>query len=241
MKKIFTLNDPDVKKIRQSHPALKGRKLIGSGQYSGVFESDNPDTVLKLSIDEASYLFHNDAFLRPESHHFSQAVRDFGRVGTFTTSKNVTRTKLTNPVELQVPIYLYEIEKLHKIPQGTPNSLLSRRIAKDWRDGDERSQVIDYRPRAKDIVRHLRDNAFYQHDNPTVIDALEELAQFVQDYDRAFVDLHGANMMQRADGTFVFSDPIGDDRIYNAHYTFKPVTTVTTADIRRLKAEYESA
>lgn len=239
--KIFTLTDPLVKEIRKNHPALAGRKLIGSGQYSGVFESDNENTVLKLSIDEASYLFHTDALYRPDSHHFANVIHNFGRVGTFTTSKNVTRTKLTNPIELQVPIYLYEIERLHKIPQGTSNATLSRRIAKDWREGDKQSQVPDYRSRAKDIAHHLRDNAFYQHDNPTIIDALDELAQFMQDYDRAFVDLHGANMMQRADGTFVFSDPIGDDRIYNAHYTFRPVTTLTAADVRALKAETQSA
>lgn len=239
--KIFTLNDPDVKKIRRDHPALSGQKLIGSGQFSGVFESGNENTILKLSIDEASYLFHTDELLRPESHHFARVVRNFGRVGTFTTSKNVTRTKLTNPVELQVPIYLYEIEKLYKIPQNTANSTISRRIAKDWRTQDYLSSCVDLRSRAKDIVHHLRDSAFYQYDNPTIIEALEEIAQFMADYDRAFVDLHGANMMQRADGTFVFSDPIGDDRIYNAHYTFKPLTTFTTADVRKLKEEYQSA
>lgn len=237
--KIFTLNDPVVKTVRQTHPILKGRKLIGSGQFSGVFEGDSEDTVFKLSIDEASYLFHTDKLLRPESHHFAKVVRNFGSVGTFTTSKNIQRTKITNPIELQVPIYLYEIERLHKIPQNTHNALLARRITKDWRTQDLRSHCPDLRTRAKDIVRHLRDNAFYQHDNPTVIDALDELAQFMMDYDRAFVDLHGANMMQRLDGTFVFSDPIGDDRIYNAHYTFKPVTTLSSDDIRKLKSEYE--
>lgn len=239
--KIFTLNDTVVKDIRQTHPALKGRKLIASGQFSGVFEGDTDGTVLKLSIDEASYLFHTDGFLRPSSHHFATIAHDFGCVGTFTTSKNVTRTALTNPVELKVPIYLYEVEKLQKIKQCTANAKISRRISKDWRVQDHLSPVKDLRNRAKDIVRHLRDSAFYQHENPTIIDALDEIADFMMGYDQAFVDLHGANMMQRADGTFVFSDPIGDNRIYSAHYTFKASSHLTSSDIRQIQREIKAA
>lgn len=237
--KIFTLNDPIVKAIRRDHPALQDRKLIGSGQFSGVFEGSSENTVLKLSIDEASYIFHTDSLLKPlNSPHFAKVTHNFGRVGTFTTSKNVTRTQLSNPIELRVPIYLYEVEKLAKIPQGSVNGRLAKRLAKDWRTQDELSTCSDLRTRAQDVAFHLRDNAYYQHDNKSVMDAIDEIADFMADYDQAFVDIHGANMMQRQDGTFVFSDPVGDLRIYNSHYTFRPVTTLTTEDVKRIREEY---
>lgn len=236
--KIFTLNDPIVKEIRRSHPVLQGRKLIGSGQFSGVFEGTTPDTVLKLSIDEASYLFHTDNLLKPtDGHHFTQVKFDFGRVGTFTTSKNITRTALSNPVELNVPVYLYEVEKLQKITPNSDNAKIVKRLTKDWRDQDVLSTCQDIRSRARDIAFKLRDMAFYQHVNPTIMDALDEIADFMMDYDSAFVDIHGANMMQRADGTFVFSDPVGDLRIYNSHYTFRPINSLTAEDIARIRAD----
>lgn len=241
--KIFTLNDPIVKDLRKSHPMLQGRKLIGSGQFSGVFEGVTKGTVLKLSIDEASYLFHTDGFLKPSSHHFAQVTDNFGRVGTFTTSKNITRTALSNPVELQVPIYLYEVEMLQKIPQSTANHRLAKRLTRDWREQDGLSTCVDLRSRAKDIAHHLRDNAYYQHDNRSVMDAIDEIADFMMGYNEggAFVDIHGANMMQREDGTFVFSDPVGDLRIYNSHYTFRPVASLSSKDISRIRNELRKA
>lgn len=242
--KIFTLNDPIVKDLRRSHPMLQGRKLIGSGQFSGVFEGVTKGTVLKLSIDEASYLFHTDNFLKPSNdQHFTRVTDNFGRVGTFTTSKNITRTALSNPIELQVPIYLYEVEMLHKIPQGTANHRLAKRLTRDWRTQDSLSTCKDLRNRAKDIAHHLRDNAFYQHDNRSVMDAIDEIADFMIGYNEegAFVDIHGANMMQREDGTFVFSDPVGDLRIYNSHYTFRPVASLTTTAISRIRNELRQA
>lgn len=238
--KIFTLNDPIVKEIRRTHPELQGRKLIGSGQFSGVFEGSTEDTVLKLSIDEASYLFHTDSLLKPTSHHFAKFTKDFGNVGMFTTSKNIPRTKLSNPIELEVPIYMYEVEKLDKIEQKTDNATLSRRLTKDWRELDVRSRYKCLVDRARDVAFHLRDIAFYQHVNKSVMDAIDELADFMKDYgkDKAFADIHGANMMQRKDGTFVFSDPVGDLRIYNSHYTFRPPTTITTEGVRQARLKY---
>lgn len=235
--KIFTLNDPIVRKIRASHPMLRGQKLIGSGQFSGVFEGIAPNTALKLSIDEASYKFHTRLKGHESAKHFSRMTDDFGIVGTFTTSKNVTRTTLTNPIELNVPIYLYEVEKLEKIKPKTDNRKLAMRLTKDWRLLDHSGTHEDYRKRVGKIVSILADQAYYRS-QPTVLQSLDFLAEFMLDYDGAFVDLHGANMMQRDDGTFVFSDPVGDSRIYNSHYTFKPVTEITTQDMIRLKDEY---
>lgn len=235
--KIFTLNDPVVRAIRADHPMLQGQKLIGSGQFSGVFEGVAPNTVLKLSIDEASYKFHTRLKGHKSAKHFSRMTDDFGVVGTFTTSKNVTRTALSNPVELQVPIFLYEVEKLGKIAPKTDNRKLAMRLTKDWRSIDHAALHEDYRERVGKIVSILADQDYYRS-HPSVLQSLDFLAEFMLDYDGAFVDLHGANMMQRDDGTFVFSDPVGDSRIYNSHFTFKPVTEITTQDMVRLKDEY---
>lgn len=235
--KIFTLNDPIVRKIRASHPMLQGQKLIGSGQFSGVFEGIAPNTVLKLSIDEASYKFHTRLKGHKSAKHFSRMTDDFGIVGTFTTSKNITRTALTNPIELNVPIYLYEVEKLEKIKPKTDNRKLAMRLTKDWRSIDHAALHEDYCKRVGKIVSVLADQDYYRS-QPSILQSLDFIAEFMLDYDGAFVDLHGANMMQRDDGTFVFSDPVGDSRIYNSHFTFKPVTEITTQDMIRLKDEY---
>ncbi len=47
-------------------------------------------------------------------------------------------------------------------------------------------------------------------------------------YGDAFYDIHAANLMQRADGTIVFSDPVGSIDIYTSGYgDFKPIVSLS--------------
>lgn len=223
MRKIFTLRDKVVQNLRSTHPLLKGKPLLGSGTFSGVFEGSSEDTVLKLTIDEASYIFHTDELLRRTGQHFTKVLDNYGKVGTFTTSKNIKRTKITQPIELDVPVYLYEVERLEKIPTTSEYSTLARKLSRDWRREACQSGDLEENVRALHVVQHLRDNSYFQFEHPTIMDALEEVGTFIRDYGEAFPDIHSGNMMQRKDGSFVLSDPIGDTRIYNAHYSFAPL------------------
>ncbi|WP_151708847.1 hypothetical protein [Acinetobacter brisouii] len=235
MSKLFVLNDPAVRELRESHPLLKNKALIGTGQFSGVFEGSRPDTVYKLSIDRASYIFHTSYLGKSDRTHFTKVIQDHGIVGRFKTSKNVVRTKLSNPRELDAPIYLYEVEKLHKIPVKTENKLLSMRITKDWRTFDFASDQQELFHRALDVSTQIQERPYMQGQD-SVLEALLSISYFLGEYSDAFVDIHGANMMQRANGDFVFSDPIGDLFIYNSHYTFGSVNEITPEMFESIKS-----
>lgn len=227
MSKLFVLTDKSVREVRRNHPALKGRKLIGKGQFSGVFESDKPDTVLKLSIDRASYIFHTKYLQNLNAHNaqfFSRVIADYGIVGHFTTSKNVKRTAISQPLELNAPMYLYEVERLKKLNLGSESHLLARRIHKYYSESFslERTTVelIGAEQRFNYVINKLLE---HRDLNLTkcgkAFSALASLRNFLDSYEDSFADLHGANFMQRENGDFVFSDPVGDKFIYDCHHT----------------------
>ena len=219
--KIFTLNDAVVRSLRKHHPILQGKKLIASGHFSGVFESDHPNKVLKLSIDKAGYFFLKDFASKSTCKHFPRIGADYGVVGSFVTSKNIKRTQITQPVHLTVPIYLYEVEKLFKIPQKTESYRMGQHMTKGWRSLYSRCRISEYADACINSLAMLSTQPLFTH-CPTAIDGLREIADFMKSYgNNAFIDFHGANFMQRKDGTFVFSDPVGDAYIYNNHFCSK--------------------
>jgi hypothetical protein len=217
--KILTLNDKTVRQLRANHPILKGKKLLASGQFSGVFECSET-TVLKLSIDEQSYNFLK-ALDESNQKHFPKLMTDYGEVGRFVTSRNIKVTAISKPIQYDVPLYLYEVEKLQKIPASTENRKIITRISKDWRALDNGLFCESRQERALKIANALRENVELLKFNPTIMNAVDTLAAFVHQNEGAFADLHGMNFMQRDDGTLVFSDPIGDLRIYKGHYALR--------------------
>ncbi|ENK7492553.1 hypothetical protein SLL49_003820, partial [Acinetobacter baumannii] len=65
-------------------------------------------------------------------------------------------------------------------------------------------------------------------DVPTLLPYFEKLNNFVGSYGDAFYDIHAANLMQRSDGTIVFSDPVGSIDIYTSgHGEFKPIVSLS--------------
>lgn len=229
---MFVLSDANIKSIRNNHPALKGKKLIGTGQYSGVFEGSNPNTVLKLSIDRASYVFHTSYMLDHQSSHITKVIKDYGIVGNFVTSKNVTRTAYSQPDELTVPVFLYEVEKLDKIQMKTPNKLLSHRLTADWRKLNRREEDECEYECSKKAIAELKAKE-YMKGQESCIEALELITYFNFIYSDSFSDIHGANLMQRPNGEFVFSDPIGDLHLYCCHRAFRYDAEINTENAQR--------
>lgn len=226
--KILLMNDPSVIAIRKNHDALKGRKLIASGMFSGIFESGNPNTVLKLTACPASYLLLTDNALKIEDVHSPKLIQNYGQVGEYLVGKNVKETHLTKPNRKLVPLYLFEVEKLEKIAKGENRSLalnltyeLRRKLA-----------LLEYgssvRGATAKILIELSKELPQLQNTPSIANYFEKLNQFVGNYGDAFYDIHAANLMQRSDGTVVFSDPVGSIDIYTSgHGNFKPVVSLS--------------
>jgi len=221
---IFILNDQSVKDVKNTHVALKGKKLIARGQFSGVYESGNSDTVLKLSIDAMGYesIFGSNALSR-ESNHFTQPIRDFGKVGEFVVGKNISQTAITQPKMMPVPMFLYEVERLEKLPVKGANRSLVNRICKKLRILNGCSFIDDRHERN---VTCLMDLAVDENlkDHPSLGLSFLQMANFLKANADAFPDLHTGNFMQRKDGTLVISDPVGSTSIFECCNTFKPIS-----------------
>ncbi|MFC2996391.1 hypothetical protein ACFODO_14190 [Acinetobacter sichuanensis] len=221
MAKIFVLSDKAVLNIRKKHPALKGKKLIASGQFSGVFESDNPNTVLKLSIDDMSYKFLLGESAT-QSDSLVKVVKDYGIVGEFVTSKNISPSLVSNPISTTVPIFLYEVERLQKLDTKGENRRVVNRLCKRFRELNAYSFIDNQAERFVMCLVDLSSDDLVS-DKPEMADAFVLLAEFINQNPDSFADLHTGNFMQREDGTVVISDPIGSTVIFNNHNTFSPI------------------
>ncbi|NWK74363.1 hypothetical protein HYG93_08665 [Acinetobacter sp. SwsAc6] len=220
--KFFPLNNSIVQKLRHNHPALIGRRLHGSGKFSGIFEGSTENSVLKLSIDKASYIFNTNNHYK--NKHFIKLVKDYGQVGIYSLHHNMKQPKSTHTNLIQVPIYLYEVEKLNKITSNTKNHELARYLVKNWQKYNALSCSDDLKNSVNNFVSHLRSQSIATKNFQSIIDALDQLKTFMNhcNNESAFFDLHSTNMMQREDGTLVFSDPIADFQIYSYYYrTYK--------------------
>lgn len=226
--KILLMNDSSVTTVRKTHEALKGRKLIASGMFSGVFESGNPNTVLKLTACPATYYMLNDEAIKIDDIHSPKLIKNYGQVGEYLVGKNVKETNLTKPNKKLVPLFLFEVERLEKISKGPNRSLalnltyeLRRRLA-----GLEHG--ISVRGATAKILIEMANQLPQLKDVPTLLPYFEKLNNFVGSYGDAFYDIHAANLMQRSDGTIVFSDPVGSIEIYTSgHGEFKPIVSLS--------------
>jgi hypothetical protein len=218
--KFFPLNSSIVQKLRHSHPALKGRRLLDSGKFSGIFEGSTENSVFKLSIDKASYIFNTKSDYNSTNQHFIKLNKDYGQVGIYALHHNIRQSKATLTNLTQVPIYLYEVEKLYKITTNTKNYELAQHLVNNWQKFHGLSCSKDLNNSIVSFVSHLKHLNSDQQYSDTIINALENVANFISRYakESAFTDLHSSNMMQRNDGTFVFSDPIADFQIYSHFY-----------------------
>lgn len=193
--KILKLTDPGVKRVINSHPALRGKQRIGRGFYSVVF--DNGDTVLKLTADAHHYDLLQ---FYAEGPHFPKVIVNHGYVGDQKAG--------------EFPLYLLEIEKLVKVPGKTDNSRLVYKMCKAASRMMAAKTPIFERHADKIQMARIVPETFYQmaedKDLPAGIrEGLEQLGRFSLDYDGVGMDFHPTNFMQReATGELVLSDPI---------------------------------
>lgn len=238
MSKILLLNSKEVKRAR-SHPTLKGKKLIASGMFSGVYEGNSPETVLKLTICPASYAMLTDPRF-VNNPHATKLVNNYGQVGEFMTGTNVIETKLTKPVKRLVPMYLVEIERLHKtannaakkvaahVSQATRKAIMSTREDESHRKNQ--AKALRELAKSSKLIGNIESYAQY----------FEHLIAFVEGNKNAFFDMHQANTMMRVDGTVVFSDPIGSNDVYETQGIFAGILTNSDVNWSEVKQDHKA-
>lgn len=238
MSKILLLNSKEVKGAR-NHPTLKSKKLIASGMFSGVYEGNSPETVLKLTICPASYAMLTDSRFA-DNPHATKLINDYGQVGEFMTGTNIIETKLTKPVKRLVPMYLVEIERLHKTANSDAKKVaahVSRAMRKAIMTtfGDE-----SHRDNQAKALRKLASDSKLIGKIESYAEYFECLIAFVEGNRNAFFDMHQANTMMREDGTVVFSDPIGSNDVYETQGIFAGILSNSDVNWSEVKQDHKA-
>jgi hypothetical protein len=112
MTNVISLKDFAVARLRYSHPAFKGTKLLARGSFSGVYSMPQTDRVLKLTTDSRHMSYLTD-IASPAGIHKPRVLNNHGQVGN---------------TEDNLALYLVEVEKLKAVRRGTENGLLARRV-----------------------------------------------------------------------------------------------------------------
>ncbi len=185
-RKLFSQNE---KKVRQAidHPLLARTKLIGRGAYSMIFLGAS--NVFKLSADRVAYELAASQ-MQWQCASLPKVIGLHGQIGT---------------TDGGLPLFLMEIEHLEKLVAGTEQRKLCLSIGRRVRQNCGRCETV---------TEQLREAASFLP-NGDVRNALNHLADFAETRpDRALLDMHGSNFMQRPPtGMIVISDPFLDTEI----------------------------
>ena len=178
------------------HPLLAGRKVIGRGAFSLVFEGTKKNTVLKLTVDSCNYFMLNCWAYRVEHRHFPRVVERHGDIDVVRINGH------------DYPLFLFEIEKLQHLERGTDSYRLARLLRQSantassgvlWKmEEDVRATVT--------LGSMMKDAALPR----SVRNALGQLEEFCSNYEDFGLDLHMGNMMQRKNGELVLTDPLSN-------------------------------
>jgi len=171
------------------HPLLAGRTEIGRGEYSIVLDHDDPERVYKV-VSSPADLFLDTADDRPRGPHFPVVHANHGAISRARSG---------------YLFHLLEMERLFPLQEGSASAALANRLVEaywcacqQWsRLGPDMGRIALY---------HLAVTPAEMPDS--LKQALKALSDFVEEY-RVMPDLLNANnLMVRADGTLVFSDPV---------------------------------
>jgi len=111
---LLSLKDFAVRRLRATHPAFKGTRVLARGTFCVVFETPDPTRVLKLTVDRAHSSYLADGICDDEQYR-PRVLADHGDVG-----------ELESGLELR----LFEVERLQKIAPATVTSRLARQLIK---------------------------------------------------------------------------------------------------------------
>ena len=171
------------------HALLDGKPEIGRGEYSIVIDKGDGERVYKVVSSPADYFLYT-ADDRPRGPHFPIVYADHGVIGR---------------AQSGYPFHLIEMERLYPLAEGSTAAELSRRLIEyywsacaQWnRLGADMGRIALY---------HLTVDPLKIGDS--LQEALRALSDFVEEYQVLPDILNANNLMMRADGTLVFSDPV---------------------------------
>lgn len=199
IRKALRLDHLEVK-LALRHPLLEGKKPIGRGCFSAIFEGTRKNTVLKLTVNDIGYWLFNCWATKVEHRHFPRIIDRHGDIGT---------VKLRGT---DYPLFLFEMEKLEELQPNTDTKRLAKRIQTSvatasskaglWMRDDLRSAMM---------VQHMMKDVTLPR---SIRNALGQLENFCCDYSGGQIDLHMGNMMQRKNGEFVITDPLANMSIW---------------------------
>lgn len=182
------------------HPLIAGKKPIGRGVFSAVFEGTRKNTVLKMTCDDIGYWMLNDPYVGVKHRHFPKVVESHGEIGTMTIGRE------------EHTIYLFEMEKLNRLETGSEAKRLSRQITMtgnsasyniegSWRSCSRTAAVLANMVEDKALPKSIRN-------------ALTQLCDFCHNISGGTLDMHGGNFMQRDNGELVMTDPLANMKIH---------------------------
>jgi hypothetical protein len=172
--------------IRKAHS--KGFKFLGAGCYSAVFQSKDPDTVIKVGADIFDpYLYYVREITSKENKHFPKVKKLY--------------------VDNDNGYYIVYLEKLFEMQE---EHLVRYQEIYDWAVKEQAKP--SWADATLDVaVNTIVDLADYRS-YPEIVQAktFGDVS-----YDACRLDLHESNVMCREDGTFVFADPLCNYKMYD--------------------------
>jgi hypothetical protein len=199
--KALRLDDRNVKSA-MNHPLLKDKKPIGRGVFSAVFEGTRKNTVLKMTVDDISYCLLNDCTVGVKHRHFPRVIENHGDIGAARINW------------MHYPIYLYEVERLEKLKNGSDTKRLARMISKSQDKAHRRNSIYrldDYTKAHIELTVMARDAMLPR----SIRNALSLLSDFCSNMPGSVLDMHLGNFMQRKNGELVITDPLASAEIMN--------------------------
>lgn len=171
------------------HPLLDGKKEIGRGEYSIVLDKGDGERVYKIVSSPADYFLYT-AEDRPLGVHFPVTYADHGIIGRARSG---------------YPLHLLEMEKLFPLSEGSPAARLAHSLIELYWSACQTWQRLGA-DMGRIALHHLTTSPLaIEH---SLHEALKALSDFVEEYQVRPDILNANNLMQRKDGTLVFSDPV---------------------------------
>ncbi|WP_260851663.1 hypothetical protein [Denitromonas ohlonensis] len=172
------------------HPMLDGLIEIGRGEYSIVLDKGDGERVLKVVSSPADHFYYT-ADDRPTGLHFPIVFADHGVIGRASTGNL---------------LHLIEMERLYPIRPETPAACAAAALTDAyWASCRQWANLgADMGPMALFSLLQSPPSDI----SGVLLEALLALAAFVEAYQVLPDILSEGNLLVRADGTLVFSDPV---------------------------------
>lgn len=171
------------------HPLLRGCRELGRGESSIVLDKGDDLAVYKVVMCPATYAFLTSPD-RPIGDHYPLVFADHGVIG------------LTS---FGGPIHLLEIEKLYPLPDDSAAEAVAHKIRLAYLENCHRWSHWAGDMGAMALSAMTRTPMGFSQD---ILEALNRLSVFVEDFHALPDLLNKDNLMMRKDGTLVFADPV---------------------------------